>query len=259
MPLVSRAWLALAVLFVGVARGAAPSYSAAGIVSAGSYAAGPFAPGSLVTIFGSGLARSTQGLTTAEIHDNRLPTELNYTQVLVYGVPMPLFYVSDTQVNFLIPASQVTGPAEIRVVREGQVGPKVTVALVDASPALFVMPGGYAIAAHGDASLIAADAPAHSGEVIVIYAAGMGKTERNPVDGEIPAYASLLLNWKSTKVMLNGTAVDPDRISYAGLTPSSAGLYQINVQLPDNLPADPELRVAVGDQASQAGVKLASR
>ena len=36
-------WLALAVLFCGAARGAAPSYSAAGIVSTASYAPAPFA------------------------------------------------------------------------------------------------------------------------------------------------------------------------------------------------------------------------
>ena len=50
--------LALAVLFCGAARGAAPSYSAAGIVSTASYAPGPFASNTLITVFGAGLARS---------------------------------------------------------------------------------------------------------------------------------------------------------------------------------------------------------
>ena len=40
-----RTWLALAVLCAGTARGAGPSYSAAGIVNASNYVAGPFAPG----------------------------------------------------------------------------------------------------------------------------------------------------------------------------------------------------------------------
>jgi len=256
---VSRASLALAVLLAWTARGAAPSYSAAGIVSAGSFAQGPLAPNSLVTIFGSGLARSTQALTTADISGGYLPHELNYTQVLVYGAPVPLFYVSDTQINFLMPADQSTGPAEIRVVREGLVGPVATVTIVAAAPALFAMPNGYAIVTHADASLITPDAPAHPGEIIVIYAAGLGKTERNPSTGELPPYISYLLNWKDTKVTLNGVAVDPNRMPYAGLTPYSAGLYQINLQLPDTVPADPELRVTIGDQSSQTGLKLALR
>jgi uncharacterized protein (TIGR03437 family) len=253
-----RAWLALAILFGGVARGAAPSYSAAGIVKAGSFAPGPFAPNSIVSIFGSGLARSTQGITSADIVDHHLPTELNGTQVRVSGfMQVPLFYVSDAQVNFLMPSNILTGPADIRVVCNGQVGPPVTVTVGDAAPALFAMPNGFAIVTHADSSLITPEAPARAGEVIVIYAAGLGKTERVPIDGELPAYISYLLNWKSTKVLLNGVAVDADRMSYAGLTPASAGLYQINVQLPESVPIDPELRVAIGDQTSQAGVKLA--
>jgi uncharacterized protein (TIGR03437 family) len=254
----SRAWPALAILLVGIARGAAPSYSAAGIVKAGSFAPGPFAPNSIVTIFGSGLARSEQGLTKSDIADNHLPLELNYTQVLVYGARVPLFYVSDSQINFLMPADQLKGPAEIRVMREGLVGPIVTVTIGDAAPALFTTPATYVIAAHGiDLSPITPEAPAHTGEVIVIYAAGLGKTDPNPTNGELPPYLCYLLNWKSTTVTLNGVALDPNRMTYAGLTPTSAGLYQINLQLPDSVPGDPELRVTIGDQSSQAGVKLA--
>ena len=47
----------------------------------------------------------------------------------------------------------------------------------------------------------------------------------------------------SLKVSLNGTAVDPVRIKYAGVTPWSAGLYQINLVLPDGTgerPRDPD-------------------
>jgi len=253
----SRAWPALAILFVEIARGAAPSYSAAGIVKAGSFAPGPFAPNSIVTIFGTGLARSTQGITPADIVDHHLPTELNGTQVRLSGfAQVPLFYVSDGQVNFLMPANILNGAVDLRVVRNGEAGPAVTVTVVDAAPALFATLDQFAIVTHADGSLIVPATPARAGEVIVIYAAGLGKTERIPLDGELPAYISYLLNWKSAKVLLNGVAVDADRLSYAGLTPASAGLYQINVQLPDTVPADPELRVSIGDQLSQAGLKL---
>jgi uncharacterized protein (TIGR03437 family) len=254
-----RAWPALAILFVGIARGAAPSYSAAGIVTAGSFQPGPFAPNSIVTIFGSGLAPATQGLTAADISGGSLPKELSNTRVYVSDIAVPLFYVSPSQINFLMPANQELGPATIRVVSQSNSGPVVTVNVVDAAPALFATDAGYAIAAHGDASLVSPDSPAHPGEVIVIYAAGMGKTERNPQNGELPGYTSALLNWTSIKVTLNGSPVDIGRISYAGLTPASAGLYQINVRLPDSTPPDPELRVAMADQSSQAGVKLAVR
>jgi uncharacterized protein (TIGR03437 family) len=50
--------------------------------------------------------------------------------------------------------------------------------------------------------------------------------------------------------------VDPSLVFYAGVTPYSAGLYQINMFLPGDTPADPEIRVAVGAQMSLAGLLL---
>jgi len=43
---------------------------------------------------------------------------------------------------------------------------------------------------------------------------------------------------------------------YAGLTPGSAGLYQINLKLLDGVDGDVEIRAAAGDQMSTSGVKL---
>ncbi len=57
-------------------------------------------------------------------------------------------------------------------------------------------------------------------------------------------------------MLLNGTAVESARIGYAGLSPGFAGLYQINVQLPEDLETDPEIRIALGEEMSQEGVKL---
>ena len=38
---------------------------------------------------------------------------------------------------------------------------------------------------------------------------------------------------------------------------SVAGLYQINLQLPDSLDANPFIKVRIGDQVSADGIKLA--
>jgi uncharacterized protein (TIGR03437 family) len=58
------------------------------------------------------------------------------------------------------------------------------------------------------------------------------------------------------KLLLNGAAVDPKRIQYAGLAPGFAGLYQVNVQLPDDAPPNPETRMSIGDQTSPPGRML---
>ncbi len=78
-----RTWLLLALLLANAAWGQAPVYSADSMVNGSNYAPGPFAPNSIVSIFGSGLAWSSQGVTAADIVNNTLPTALNGTQVLV--------------------------------------------------------------------------------------------------------------------------------------------------------------------------------
>jgi len=253
-----RTWLVLAVLFGGIARGAAPSYSAASIVNTSDYTPGPFAPASVVTIFGTGLARSAQAATLAA-DAAQLPIEINYVRVYVSDSPVALFYVSDSQINFLMPSDRKAGNVRIRVAREGMTGPEITVALVDAAPALFPLDGGYAIATHADGTLLTADSPAHSWDTVVIYLTGLGRTAPNPKPGEIPHYAATMITLSDLKLTLDGIAMNPAWIKYAGLTPGMAGLYQINLALPDNLGTDPEIRVAVAGQTSLAGLRLALR
>jgi uncharacterized protein (TIGR03437 family) len=169
-----------------------------------------------------------------------------------------LLFVSEGQVNFLLSGKITAGPVPVRVVREGQTGPEVFVPIADAQPALFVS-GGAAIATHGDGSLITADKPSAPGELIVVYATGLGKLQTTPQPVEIPHYSSPLANPGALKVMVGGRAVDAGRVLYAGLTPGCAGLYQINFRLPDDSLPDPELRVFIGDAGSQAGLPLPLR
>jgi uncharacterized protein (TIGR03437 family) len=68
-----------------------------------------------------------------------------------------------------------------------------------------------------------------------------------------------MLRLSDLKVSLGGVVMDPVLVKYAGMTPGFAGLYQINLALPGNLGTDPEIRVAVGDQQSPAGLKLPLR
>ena len=60
-------------------------------------------------------------------------------------------------------------------------------------------------------------------------------------------------------VTLNESALDPQRILWAGLTPGFAGLYQINLKLPDTLEANPSIRIRIAGQNSAEGIKLAVR
>jgi uncharacterized protein (TIGR03437 family) len=188
-----------------------------------------------------------------------LPTELNFVRVYVSDQPVALFYVSDSQINFLMPSDRIPGNVTIRVATEGNSGPEVTATLVDAAPALFPMAGGYTIATHADGTLLTADSPAHVGDTVVIYLTGLGQTSPNPAPGQILGSAARMLGLKDLKVSLGGVTLDPLYIKYAGLTPGSAGLYQLNLYLPDYVGTDPEIQVSVAGQSSPAGLKLAVR
>jgi len=251
-----RARLALAALAAGAAWGQAPAYSAANIVNASDYSPGPFAPNSVLGIFGANLSWSTRALMSGDIAGNTLPTQLDSVEVYVDNWPAPLLYVSATQINFIVPGNEISGGITVRVVREGVSGPEVTVTLVDAAPALFDLGTGYTIAAHADGSPITADSPAHAGDTIVVYATGLGRTQPNPSPGVIPQTAAEILGQASLVVCLDGAPLDWFRIKYAGVTPFSVGLYQINIELPPTLGTDPEIRVAMGAENSLAGLKI---
>ncbi len=231
-----------------------PAYPVAGIVSAANYQGGPFAPNDVLAIFGTNLSWSEQALGAGDILSGSLPWQLGNGEVLVDNWPAPLYYVSPSQINFMVPSNLGPGDVTIQVVREGVIGPPVTVTLVDAAPELFEL-NGYAIATHLDYSLITTDNPAHGGEIVVLYGAGFGQTVPNVGVGEIPDAAARVVG--DVSVLLNGTAVDSGEILYAGVTPGCAGLYQINLTLPDAPGSDPEIRVAMGAQTSRAGLLLA--
>jgi uncharacterized protein (TIGR03437 family) len=247
--------LVLAALASSVAWGQAPTYSTESIINGADFTPGPFAPGSIVSIFGAALSFGTAGIPNSP--STTLPDYLADVRVYVDNLTSPLIYVCPTQINFVVPNNLLTGNVPVRVVRQGITGPEVTIALVAAAPRLFATDAGYAIAQHGaDYSVITPDAPARPGEVIVVYATGLGMTAPEPQPFEIPQYPGLVVN--SLQLFLGGSQVSPDRIFYAGLTPGSAGVYQINLTLPDVMGSNPEIRVTVAGQESTPGLMLAA-
>ena len=243
----------LAALAGRLASGAAPAYSSDSILDGANFAPGPFAPNSFVTIFGTDLSYYTASLPQGTTM-TALPYELANVRVYVNNYSAPLLYVCPTQINLLVPGNLKPGTVPLYVVRQGVRGPDAMVPLVPAAPQLFASADSHVIAQHADYSLITADSPAIAGETIVVYASGLGPTEPNPAPGEIPKYPAQTAG--SLTVSLDGSALPQELIKYAGVTPGTAGVYQINLLLPASLGANPEIRVAMADQASRKGVIL---
>ncbi len=245
----------------GIALAQPPTYTAAGIVNASDYSPGPFAPGSLLTIFGSNLSFNTAGLTGDNTSGGQVPLQLGNISVIIDNAAAPLFYVSPTQINVMIPSNEIAGNIPLQVVRQGVQGPLVTIALLSAAPALFVAANRFALAQDYNAgyALATPAAPAQPGDLLVLYATGLGGTQPTPLVGEIPATAAFINGFAANalQVQLNGKAIDPKTIPYAGLTPGYAGLYQINFYLPGDCPPNPLIQISMGGALSAANVMLA--
>jgi len=256
---VSKAWLALALLTCSVARGQAPSYSAADIVNAVSYAPGPFAPNSVVSIFGTNLAWDPGLFTNTSA--STLPTQLDSVSVYVDFKLAPLLMVSQGQINFLIPSDEIPGSALVQLVRQGVAGPRVTITLQSAAPTLFPSTGGYILAEdwNNGGAVITGDSPAHPGDTVILFATGLGAVQVAQGVYDIPSLATTISDPPGLKVLLDGTPVDPMYIKYAGLTPGCAGLYQINLLLPASTGNDPAIQIVLAGQSSQADLRLAVR
>lgn len=253
----------------------APSYTEGSIVNGTTHQLGPFAPSGVASIYGKNLAYGEESASAISIGDQRwaLPHKLARVQVLIVrgalGQPAPLLYVGPGQINFVIPGRLDPGPIEIQVVRDGRSGPAVKLTLQETAPELFPGEGGYALAHrvlppdYTKYVLATPEAPARPGEIVVLYATGLGRSVLALEDGEVPTVPRYdlgglrLTNREDVRVLLNEMPLDAGAIQYAGLTPGCAALYQINVRLPANMPSDPELRIAVGDALSMEGLRLA--
>ena len=215
----------------------APKINAGGIVNAASFQA-PITRGALATIFGSNLAGGY-----AQAYPMPVPTTLGGVQVMVDGNAAPLFYVSPYVINFQVPfEAPASGNVAVVVLRDGSPSPVENVAMADYAPAVFTYPGDatntrYPVIMHQDNTLVTPTNPATANEYLSIYATGVGSFDHPPATGA-QASASPL-----ARVSVLGTihvgVNDVAKILFAGLTPGSLGMLQINIQLPADLPASP--------------------
>lgn len=236
----------------------APSYSTDSIVNSADYQTGPLAPNTIGTLFGKTLAYATRALTGEDITGGILPSVLPGTglRILIGGLAANIFYVSPNQINFLVPSNLKPGRTDFQVVLNGITGPLLPLDLAVAAPALFQLDAQTAIATRPDGSLITTVAPSHAGDLIILYATGLGDTVPPISYSRLATRAALLKGLADFKVLLDGVPLDAGLILYAGVAPGFAGLYQINLQLPSNVDATPDIQIGLGTALSPAGVKL---
>jgi uncharacterized protein (TIGR03437 family) len=245
-------------LFASILPAEAPIYSADSLVNSADNQSGWLAPNTIATLYGKNLAYTTKTLTSDDVRGGFLPTVLPTTgvRILVNGLPGNPYYVSPTQINFLVPPNLLPGPATVQLVIDGLAGPPIPVTLGPAAPALFQLDQQTVIATRTDGTLITPATSAKPGDVVVLYATGLGQFVPPVGYGELPSAAAPLKTLSDFQVFLDGNPVDSSAIAYAGAAPGFAGLYQINLILPGSTGRNPEIRIAIGNAAGIAGLHI---
>jgi len=215
-----------------------------GVTTSAGFAPGLPAPGSLGTIFCTGLI-GINGIVAAET--NPLPKMLAGVRVTVGSTDAPILAVAELGgyqiVNFQMPW-EANGPVALV---QGNGG-----AVIQATPApwgqFFTDAAGFAIALHAvDFSLVTADRPSRPGEWIVIYGSNFGTVANPPPSGALtpsdrlfPLEPGSPVGWDFRVFMINNIALESN---FIGLAPGMVGVYQINVKMPEVRPSGLKLYV----------------
>ena len=199
---------------------------------------------SWIEVHGTNLANVTE--TWAQINwdftHNGLPTNVGNVSATVNGKPAAIFYVSPTQVNILTPLDNSTGSVAVQLSTPNGTTSATSVTELQTAPALLVLDvAGHVAAEHlsytllGPSSLNAPGytfTPAAAGEIVTIYATGFGQTS--------PVFSNQLANLGPFPINLATPLPTvtignlPATVSFAALV--GAGLYQINLQVPQSAP-----------------------
>jgi uncharacterized protein (TIGR03437 family) len=217
----------------------APTYSLACAGSSASLAIGSISPGELVTLFGNGLGPQ-QGVQANVAPPNLYPTRMANVQVTLNGTPAPLLWVQDAQINLVAPWSLTPGQnAEVCASYNDVNTNCLTLPVVQATPAVFMVDAQYAAALNQDGTYNSADNPAAPGSIVTVYATGLGPITPSQPDGSLiglPLPANTLTFGVEAVVGLgpSGSLViyTPFDVQYAGPAPTLvAGVSQINFRI----------------------------
>jgi uncharacterized protein (TIGR03437 family) len=219
------------------------------VTDAASYAP-RVSPGSLATIFGTGLASSTSNASGFPLPENIAGASVYVSQSQV-STQAPLVYASPTQINFQVPSRLVAGTAALYVTLGGGQSLIFNFTVVTASPGLFQNTSNQAAAQNADHSANTSSNPAAVGSVVVVYLTGQGPLD-HPVPDGTPAVISPLAHATSTvSATIGGVAAT---VQFLGLSPGFVGLAQANIQVPSLASGNYPLVITVGGFVSSSAV-----
>ncbi|MCX6596210.1 MAG: hypothetical protein NTV70_07565, partial [Acidobacteria bacterium] len=234
-----------------------PVINSNGVTDAAAFAVGrPVAPGSYITIKGAALSELTRIYSTPS-----LPVSLSNVSVTFdspdrrISEPGRLHFVSEGQINVQVPwefANQTV--ARMKVINNGIRTAVIDVPLAEFAPGFFEFDDAtsgrrLAAALDVDYRLLNSANPAQRGKTIQLFLNGLGPITNTPATGEPSRVPPLSETLTKPTVTIGGRTAS---VSFAGLTPDSVGLYQVNVIVPEDAPTGVQpVKLNIGGVDSQ--------
>ncbi len=236
------ATLALTVLASG---GTAVVPSITSVTNAASFTAA-YAPGEIVSVFGSQLAGTTQAANSVP-----LPLSIVGVAVTVNGIAAPVWYVSPGQLNIQFPYEVTTGSSVALVVNNNGQLASTTIPVSAAAPAIF----------SDTANGLVPTNTGTRGQTLSLYVTGAGLVSPAIATGAAPsattAISQLPAPQQSTTVTVGGVAAP---ITFIGIPAEVVGVVQINFQVPSTVAVGSQpVVVTVGNVASRAATLLVTQ
>jgi uncharacterized protein (TIGR03437 family) len=236
----------------------APVVSTGNIVSGATSGAGPLTTNSWVTVYGTNLGATTRAWTTSDFSNGGMPVSLDGVSVVLTanGAPRRAYigYTSPTQVNFLLPSDIAAATVQVQVKNPAGISDQAPITVQANAPQLITWDGKYVSAAHANGDGLGKTGllpnipttPATPGETVVLYVTGFGATNPALIPGQVPAQTAPIV---TPPVITIGGA---NAVVVSAAVPAgSAGVCQINVQIPANAPnGDQQVVVQLGTVTS---------
>ena len=216
------------------------------LVNAATLQPGRVAPGSLISIFGSNLAQVTVSAATPP-----WPQRLGGVTVSIDGIACPLLFVSPGQINAQVPFEVAHGPATAVLQAPRMPPAAIALTVVPAAPRIFTNGQNHAAAKNTGGSPNGPENPAQVGSLLSVYLTGQGTVTAAVATGS-PARASHLT--RTAYPVLATLAGRTVEITFAGLIPGSAGLFQVTVRVPAIETGTYPLVVTVNGVSSNAAI-----
>jgi uncharacterized protein (TIGR03437 family) len=188
------------------------------------------------------------------------PTQLAGTSVTVGGTPAPVYAVANVngteQINFQIPFEVAGLPyASVVVSNNGNSTQGVPAPVLTALPAIFLLDGVNGVIVHGlTGAVVSAANPAAKGEVVVVYATGLGPVNPSPGTGNPASVTTLSPTVSPVTATIGGVTAN---VAFGRLTPSLIGVYQVNLTVPAVAPTGSDDLILAASGANSRGAKIA--